>query len=428
MTRVSRFTVERWIFAGTPVTPVCPRDRSETRVSIALLASALFLQRFSLPFGRTSLSLDIVPVAFILLHQFLSGKLLIQYDRLLWFIAFGLAATCSLLLNLKHASLTSFLLALVLCSLLTLNTSSNPNVCKSTFQAFQFLVMILSCLSVAQFVLQFVVDGYQLINLYGIVPDVFFNGGSHTIYPIEGSSLLKSNGIFLREPSDLTQILALGILIEVLEFRRPRYLLVMVLGSLFAYSGAGMVTLLVFLPLASLRHGKVALCVLVVGMLALGLFATGIVDVSVFLSRTAEFDSPEASGFFRFIGPFWMAAKFFDTASFQAVLIGSGPGTRAQLSDLWYSGASGWLKQLFEYGIIGSFIFICFLASCLRGSRYPRLVCAAVIFTVFFIQDFLTTWVCTIMIVFCTLHGPEPRHRRNDRQARRLPALAPTAG
>jgi hypothetical protein len=409
--------------AETSAAPVCPTYKSETRIDIALLVSALFLPRFTLPFGKTYLALDFVPTGFILLHQFLSGKLLIQYDRLLWFIAVGVVATCSLVLNFAGASLTSYLLFLVLCSMLALSRPSSPDRYKSTLQAFQFLVMLLSCLAVAQFVAQFVVDGVKLIMFYGIFPDVLYNGVSHTIHQIEGSSLLKSNGIFLAEPSDLSQITALGILIESLEFRRPRYLLVMMLGCLLAYSGTGLMILLLFLPLASLRHSRVALAVLLVGVLALGLFATGIIDFSVFLGRTAEFETPGASGFSRFVGPFWLAAKFFATGSLQALLVGNGPGSKTQLRDAWYYAASGWLKQLFEYGIIGSFIFVCFLSSCLRRSRCPRLVLAALISTDFFIQDFLVTWVFTIMVVLCTVHGPEPRHGRIDRQASTLRAV-----
>jgi hypothetical protein len=92
-------------------------DNSAIRVDTALLISALFLQRFSLPFGDTFLMLDLVPAACILLYQFLSGKLLIQYDRLLWFLGIGLAATCSLLLNFRSTMLTSYFLFLVLYSL-----------------------------------------------------------------------------------------------------------------------------------------------------------------------------------------------------------------------------------------------------------------------------------------------------------------------
>jgi hypothetical protein len=409
MTSLSQYSGKRDVSTNTSTASICPIFDSGTRVDIVLLVSAFFLQRFSLPFAGTHLALDVVFVAFILLHQFLSGNLVIQYDRLLWFLAAGLLATCSLLVNLERASVTSYLLFLVLCSLLTFNKRSSDAQYMSTLRAFQFLVMFLSCLAIGQFLAQFVVSGYSLVKFYGIVPDVFFTG-AHTIHKIEGSSLLKSNGIFLAEPSNLTQVAALGILIEVLEFRRPRYLLLMVLGSMLAYSGAGMVTLLLFLPLASLRLGRVAVSVLLVGAVALGLFKSGIIDVSIFQSRSAELESTNSSGFNRFIGPFWMAGHFFSTANLQTLLIGSGPGTKALLDNaVRYSGINGWLKQLFEYGFIGSAIFICFLASCLHASRCPKLVLGAVLFTYFFIADFLITWVCTILIVLCTLHGPEVR-------------------
>jgi hypothetical protein len=284
---------------------------------------------------------------------------------------------------------------------------------------------------VAQFAAQFVVNGQQLINFYGVFPDIFFNRGAHTIHAIEGSYLLKSNGIFLAEPSNLTQVVALGILIEVLEFHRPRYLVVMLVGSLLAYSGSGFVTLLLFLPFASFRHSKVAFSVLLVGVLAAGIFASGIIDLSIFQMRSAELQGTGASGFNRFVGPFWMAGHFFHTVPLQAVLFGSGPGTKILLDDaLWYSGINGWLKQIFEYGVIGSFIFFCFLASCVRRSRCPGVVLAAVIFEYFFIADFLITWVCTIVIVLCTLHGADRAYGREMQPApwRRTPRTTSRIG
>jgi hypothetical protein len=415
---------------NTFVIPAVSIDKAPgTRVDILLLISALFLQRFTFPIGQKFLLLDFVVVTCILVHQFLSGKLFIQYDRLFWFIAAALAATCSFLLNLERASVTSYGLFLALCFLLTLSRPSSPSQYESTLRAFQFLVLLVSCLAAAQFAAQFVVNGYQIIMFYGIIPDAFLVPG-HTIHAVEGSNLLKSNGIFLAEPSNLTQVVALGILIEVLEFRRPRYLFLMMLGALFAYSGAGIVTLLLFLPLAGFRDRRVALSVVLLGVLTVGLFGTGIIDYSVFQSRSAELENgPGSSGFGRFIGPFWMAAHLFDTASLQTLLVGNGPGTKTALDDaIWYSGVNGWLKQLFEFGIIGSFILICFLASCIRRSRCRPLVLAAVIFQYFFIADFLITWVCTIMIVLCTLHGPESRQDRIDRQAKALPTLASAAG
>jgi hypothetical protein len=390
-----------------------PTYKSKTRTDIALLVSALFLQRFSLQFGKTFLALDLVPVAFILLHQFLSGKLLIHYDRLLWFLGIALAATCSLLLNFKNTTLTSYSLFLTLYSLMTLSRPSTADQYRSTLQVFQFLVMLLSWIAIVQFPAQFVVDGERLIMFYGMIPDFLMagSGGIHTIHPIEGfPNLLKSNAIFLAEPSTLSQMTALGILIEILEFRRPRYMLVMVPGFLLAYSGTGLMTLLLLLPLAGLSHGRVALSALLVVMSALGLFAIGIIDLSVFVSRSAEFGQTESSGFARFVAPVLRAAEFFDTASLQAVIVGSGPGTGTNVV--------GWFRPFYEYGIIGSFVIVCFLTSCLRGSRCPKLVLAALIFSYLFLMGFLDPSILTLIIVLCTLHGPEPRRGRVDRASR----------
>jgi hypothetical protein len=403
--------------------------KSEARVDIALLASALFLQRFTLPFfGKTYLALDFVPVVLILFYQFLSGKLVIQYDRLYWFLAVGLVAACSLYLNFKSTMLSSFFLFIALYSLVPLIRPSTPDQYKRTLQSFQFLVMLLSCLAVLQFAAQFVVDGRKLIMFYGIIPDfllgVFNTGGMNTIHPIEGSTLLKSNGLFMSEPSTLSQVVALGILIEILEFRRPKYLVAMVPGFLLAYSGTGLMILLVFLPLAGISHGKAGLSVLFVAVFALGLFATGIIDFSVFNSRTAEFQETNASGFARFVSPLWLTDKFFETGSVRALLFGSGPGTVKYFSDTWYGGfAETWFKLLYEYGLVGLFTFLCFLAACLSRSRCPGLVFAALLSTYIFIEGFLSTWFVTIIIVLCTLHGPAPRRGRIGEGSRYGPYL-----
>jgi hypothetical protein len=122
--------VSRRLLAETSATPVWPAyksDASATRTDIALLVSALFLQRFELPFGDFRLWLGFLAPPLILLYQFLSGKLLIQYDRLLWFLAVGLAATCSLLLNFRSTMLTSYSLFIVFYSLTTLSRPSSPD-------------------------------------------------------------------------------------------------------------------------------------------------------------------------------------------------------------------------------------------------------------------------------------------------------------
>jgi hypothetical protein len=347
--------------------------------------------------------------------------LLIQYDRLLWFLALGLAASCSLLLNFKSTMLTAYFLFVILYSPVIMSRPSTSDQYKKTLQAFQYLLMLISCLGVAQFFAQFVVDGRKLITFYGMVPDFlfgYFNSGAvNTLHPLfPGSTILKSNGLFFEEPSTFSQITALGILIEVLEFRRPRYLLIMALGFLVAYSGTGLMLLLLFLPLAGLRHGKAGFSALLVVMFALGLFATGIIDLSAFTSRVGEFQNNGGSAFGRFVAPLWLAAKQFDTGSLQALLVGNGPGTAKDFHDVWYDVTTdGWFKLFLDYGMIGSFIFGCFLASCLRRSRCPRLVLAVLIVNCLVFIDFVYTPYVTILIVLCTLNGPEVAQSRIDK-------------
>jgi hypothetical protein len=306
--------------------------------------------------------------------------------------------------------LTGYLQFMVFFALFTLIRPSTPDQYKRTLQAFQFLVLVLSCLGMAQFVAQFVVDGKELINFYGIVPDFLFSDpstGTHEPRTF-GKGILKSTGFFLSEPAALSQMTALGIIIEILEFRRPRYLLVMALGCLLAYSGTGLMLLALFLPIAGLRHRRAASSALLVVMLALGLFSTGIIDLSAFTSRVGEFGDTGASGFSRFVSPFWLAAKHFDTGSLEALLVGSGPGTVKTFVDAWFSGfPANWFKLLYEYGMIGSFMFCCFLASCLRRSRCPGVVIAAIIFAYVFLQG-----IMTVTIALCTLSGLGPRRHR----------------
>jgi hypothetical protein len=413
------------MLAETAAASVPPTDDSANlakRVDIALLVAILFLPRFTLPFGDRLLHLDLVAIGLILLYQFFSGKLVIQYDRFPWFLGFALASTCSLLLNFESNMLTAYFQFIMFFFLFTLSRPSNPFQYKHTLQAFQLLVLLVSCIGMAQFAAQFVIDGRELLRFYGLVPDFLLDPvhdqGSVGTRGFGG--LIKSTAIFLSEASALSQITALGILVEVLEFGRPRYLVVMALGFLVACSGTGLLLLLIFLPLAARRHGRAGLSALLVIMFIVGVFATGIFDLSTaFTSRVSEFQDTQSSGFVRFIAPFWLTAKRFDTASLQALLVGSGPGTIKTVNEFLYGTAEvNWFKLFYEYGIFGSFTFGLLLASCFRRSRCPGIVIAALILNYLFEQG-----VFAIAIVLCTLSGPEPRRRYINGSSQYEPSL-----
>jgi len=268
----------------------------------------------------------------------------------------------------------------------------------------------------------------KIIMFFGLIPDAFlqnlaiYNGpdeqlGANTIIPIPGSSLIKSNGIFLSEPSVLSAMTALGILIEILEFRRPRYLILLALGLLLSYSGTGILILLFTLPLTALVHTRAQLPAVLVVSFALTLIGTGIIDASVFTSRIGEFEDVNTSGFQRFISSFWMTAEHFDTASLQALIRGNGPAAMKEFVHVANYGSLGntWFKLLYEYGLIGALIFTGFLASCFRASWCPKPLMVALIYSYLFGADnLINTYFLTIMVVLCTLSGPAPRIGRVD--------------
>ena len=233
--------------------------------------------------------------------------------------------------------------------------------------------------------------------------------------------VLKSNGIFLVEASTMSQMAALAILIEILEFRRPRYLIVLTLGFLLAYSGTGSLILLLALPLAALVNKRAQLPIMLMTLFAVGLFATGIINLSAFTSRVSEFQNTRASGFTRFVSSFWMAEDYFPTASPLQLLLGNGPGlgfnpTLRGGDAVYLASGSTWFNLIYSYGLIGAFLFICLMASCFRRSRCPKPLIVALIYTYLVTGGSLvgSTPLYTIMVVLCTLSGPEPRRGRID--------------
>jgi hypothetical protein len=422
MANISQSNESRGLFREHPWASsrlISAANRSAARTDIALLVCALFLQRFVLPFpGGKSVSLSIAPATIVLVYQFICGRSLIQYDRLLWFLLLALAATCSLLLNFENISPTSYGLFLVLYFLFTSSRPSTADQYKNTLQSFQFLVLILSCIAIAQFPAQFILDVRKLIMFGGLFPEVIlpplYKAGANTIgtITVAGHSLIKSNGIFLAEPSTMSQIAAIAILIEVLVFRRPKYLIVLTFGLLLAYSGTGISILLLSLPLAILVNRRAQLPSLLVGLLGLGLLATGIIHLSAFTSRVGEFQNTGASGFIRFVSSFWQASDYLHTASLTELLSGKGPGYGSVHAVFYVTSSDTWFKLFLEYGAIGAFIFTCFCGSCFRKSLCPIPVIVGLAYNYLFTGNaLLNSSYLILIIVLCTLSGPEARQQ-----------------
>ena len=357
------------------------------------------------------MSLCILPIMLIFGYQFAANRLLLQHDRLLSFLLLALSATVSLLFSFHNSSLTSFSLFLMGYFFFTLIRPSSQDRYTRTLHSFQCLVFIISCLAILQYPAQLVVDPRKLLMFFDIFPDALlpYNGQTNTLGIVSAAGgLAKSNGIFLAEASSMSQIAAVAILIEVIEFRRPWYLIVLTSGFLSAYSGTGVSILLVSFPVSFLVTRRAQLSVLLVCLFAAGLFAMGIIHLSVFTERVGEFQDTHASGFIRYVSPFWMALEYFNTASLSCLLFGNGLGHGFVPRGVYTASGDTWFNLIYEYGLIGAIVFACFLGSCLRRSWCPAPVIVGILYNYLFTGNNLLdpAWL-TIMVVLCTLR-PRP--------------------
>ena len=313
------------------------------RFTGAVLFACLVLQRFGLPLGGKAFS-AVGPIGIVLGLVFLwRGTLAFNPVRL---AAFLVLAALGLLGVGWHAlfpgqpgaepnlqSLSQFLL---LTSFGTLSFTAAVDE-DAFFRTVNAWLAFIAAAGIAQFLLQLV--GLRVFEFTGILPGtLLFEFGFNLVIPVGVGDLLKSNGFFLIEPSTFSQVMALGLAIEVLGFRRPGFVLLFAAGMLLSFSGTGWIVLAAFLVAAALGMGwqgiaTVAATSVVLLTLLLGA-SYALPDLAGALqARTDEISRPGTSGHRRFVTPFWILDDVLRETPSAAVLgIGSGVSERLQPS------------------------------------------------------------------------------------------------
>lgn len=355
--------------ARSPATLREDGDRRKSRLFIHLaLISCLCLQRFGLIVGGTvffSLPLFLGLLALMLVSGF--GRL--RQGPLMLFGLFALETLVATLVainvpetrtQLSILSLFS-LLSIYLCLLVAPSRRFHGDM---TIDIFLFYVRLCAILGIAQYLLQFV--GIRIFSFMLTVPalkpvliESLYNYNPILQY---GSTILRSNGFFLIEPSVFSQLLALGMAVEFFLKRSFKFLPLYVVAYLFTFSGTGLLALglsIVILALVERRHaGRV---MLFVGSLAILAVLAAFVFPDQFASlagRAGEANYSGSSAYARYFAQFEFLGNYTDKAR---SLIGFGPGAMER-SDFYLAGSGNPALKLFiDYGIIGLGLFAAFL-------------------------------------------------------------------
>ncbi len=340
-------------------TPSGQQQRRTLWFTGLLIGSCLLLQRFGVPFGDKQLSL-VGPVGVALtawglatgvlaLHRIRSVVFLLLLAAALVGLVYHAATPSGLADGLNIKSLAQFLLLTAFAML----TFAEPLDERAFFRLVTLMLLVVAIAGIGQFAAQFV--GLRLFSFTGLVPDsLLFESGYNLSIPVGIGDILKSNGLVLVEPSVFSQLMAIGLLLEAIAFRRLTFLAAFMAGLLLSFSGTGWIVLATFVAGAAVTSGRRGLLtaggVVVLASLGLAIVTFAAPDFAAALvGRLGEVSQPGTSGHLRFVTPFWMLNDVI-TASPQALLLGIGSGGSENLALPYEYDVNTPVKIMAEYG------------------------------------------------------------------------------
>ena len=372
--------------AATYSSPTVIRHETQAlRFTALILVSAIVLQRFGVLIGTSYLS--VVGPLGLLLAAFgvMQHGLVISRGRAMVFIA--LLGWIMLAGALRSAFPESFGTSTSWLSLLQFVTLTGFGVLvfaepvdeRQFFRVVNTIFMGLAIVGILQFLAQF--GGLKLFSFKSFVPaNLLLEGPYNTVIPIGAGGYMKSNGLFLVEPSVFSQFMALAIIIEVLMFRRLLFIAAFAAALMVSASGTGWVMIVAFVLTASFSLGVRGLVLsfvtVAIGFLAIAalavLFPAGF---DFFLSRTGEIYQIGSSGYDRFVTP-WALGHFVLSREPWAALFGLGAGVSEHLAmePAWNYNLNPPVKIALEFGIPGFVLYLLFLLIARRTSTQKALL------------------------------------------------------
>lgn len=343
--------------------------------------TCICLQRVGIPFGDSELSISLPIFLLLAIWMIASGRARVSPRSALLYLALAfwavLCGFCAVLLPDPRVgfSIFSLLELLALYMLLTVRPAGDFDAGKVR-EIFLFYARLAAVAGILQFALQFV--GVRIfsfgqyspeLNKWLLEKDFAWNPVLHY-----GSTLLRSNGFFLLEPSIFSQVLGLAILLDYFILGRKAYLPLYLIAYITSFSGTGLLSLtitLVLIGMTSLRNSGRIVMIGIAGAVALGLFSLALpAQVAYYVGRLNELTNANTSGHARYVA---QLGEFQAFAGETRNLIGYGPGATIR-SRYWTAGSGNPALQLFvDYGIGGLALFYTFLIATLWRTRYAAM-------------------------------------------------------
>lgn len=354
-------------FSESPVKAIAPpRDWLGELVLLIPILGCTFIEKFAVPMGSQSISFGLPAIGGAVGVGLLFGRMRFIPTNLMYFCMLMAVFTAMQIFGGNPFSWQSLALLAVMhapyATGLKVGTA-RPDI---QLKFFQTVMVIIAACGIAQFGLQFVVSHKLAYPLDSLGTKWVVQNFNEEIPLSPGGSSYKSNGVFLAEPSEFSQDLAIAVIIELLLYRRILFLMLFFGGMVVAYSGSGIVILGCLLPPIIIKYRRPELFfVIVIGALV-AYFGADALDLQLFVKRASEFSSPDSSGFGRYVGGWYLFGQFLLQNGATALFgLGAGAIKPYALIALYPVSPVTWVKIPFEYGIGGAVLYFAFVGYCM---------------------------------------------------------------
>jgi len=333
----------------------------------------MILQRFGHVFGTSAIFLSTPVFGILLGWAFLSGIGTLRSRGIALYMMFaGWVLVVTLVAQLYPDARFGFSFGSLAALLVTYGfTAIGPSerFDKAViYELFLFYTRVCAVAGIVQWFAQFA--GVRIFSFMVAVPPMKavlvesqFNFNPLLHY---GSSILRSNGFFLLEPSVLSQVLAIAIVLDYFVLNRTKFLPLYAFSYLLSFSGTGALSLVLAVPFyaaQSMRNFTRVALLAAVGLVALVAGSIAFPEqVGSLLSRMQELNYSGSSGYARFIGPFLPLA---DLSHELRILFGYGPGATERYIYFVQGTGNSIAKLVIDYGVVGLFTFLVMFLSTL---------------------------------------------------------------
>lgn len=334
----------------------------------ATLIACLCLQRFGLILGGSAVFFCLPIFLGLLGLMFMSGRAELRPIPIFLYCLFAFDGIIATLIALNTPETSTKISILSFFSLLTiyiclLFRPSDRFSGRDTIDIFLFYARMIAILGVLQYLAQFA--GVRLFSFMLAIPPLtpvlvepLYNYNPILTY---GSNTLRSNGFFLIEPSIFSQLMALGIAVEVFVKRSYKFLPLYAVAYLFSFSGTGLLALAISIVLLGLfdrrNLNRILLFVVVVAAL-MGIMAVAFPDqFNSLAGRAGEAQYEGSSGYARYFAQFDTIKAYLGETR---TIIGYGPGGMERSAHYIPGSGNPALKLFIDYGILGMIAFFAF--------------------------------------------------------------------